>query len=346
MTLPPQDAVAKAMARALELALQGPAGGANPQVGCVMLNPDGDVVAEGWHEGSGTPHAEIMALNTLIGKGLDPRGLTAVVTLEPCSHTGKTPPCANALIEAGIAEVVYSVSDPGVGSGGSALLSKAGIGVHGNVQHEAGIALIEHWLHAITSRRPWVTIKWAMSLDGRAAAADGTSQWITSPTTRHQVHLDRSRHGAIAVGTGTLLADDPSLTAREPNGTLMAHQPHAVVVGSRNIPEGSRVLNHPSGVTHHPNHNLGELLDALFNQDITSLYVEGGPTLASAFLSQKLVDEIHISVGPMLLGGPQLAVGDLGITTMADAFHLDIVGLERLESDVVITARPRKKGAS
>lgn len=343
MTLPPDTAIAGAMERARILALNGPPGGQNPQVGCVLLNSNGEMRAEGWHRGSGTPHAEVMALESLKASGETPEGLTAVVTLEPCAHTGKTPPCANTLVGAGIAHVVFSAYDPGGASGGGgSVLTQAGVDVHGGFQEDAGTALIEKWLFVQETGRPWVTIKWAMSLDGRAAAADGTSQWITSPTTRARVHQDRSRHGAIAVGSQTMLADNPTLTARHPDGTLMDHQPHAVVVGSADIPTGFHVTAHPAGFTHHRNRNLAGLLDALWAQGITSLYVEGGPTLASAFLAAGLVDEIHISMGPMLLGGPKLALGDLGIGSMSEALELDIRSIERYESDIFVVARPRK----
>jgi diaminohydroxyphosphoribosylaminopyrimidine deaminase/5-amino-6-(5-phosphoribosylamino)uracil reductase len=287
-----------------------------------------------------------MALTGLSDKGISAAGLTAVVTLEPCAHTGKTGPCAKALIDAGIARVVFSVSDPGVGSGGGAdILSSAGVEVVSGVEEVAGRELIERWLLFATQGRPWITIKWAMSLDGRAAAADGTSQWITGPETRQRVHLDRSRHDAIVVGTGTVLADDPTLTARNDNGSLMDHQPHAVVVGQRAVPETALIRTHPGGFTHHQSHHLGQLMDALFSKGIRSVYVEGGPTLASAFLAQGLYDELHISLGPMLLGGGKLALTDLGVSTMAEALPLDIHDVLRFEGDVFLIAKPRKDNA-
>jgi diaminohydroxyphosphoribosylaminopyrimidine deaminase/5-amino-6-(5-phosphoribosylamino)uracil reductase len=287
-----------------------------------------------------------MALTGLSDKGISAAGLTAVVTLEPCAHTGKTGPCAKALIDAGIARVVYSVSDPGVGSGGGAdILSSAGVEVVSRVEEVAGRELIERWLLFATQGRPWITIKWAMSLDGRAAAADGTSQWITGPETRQRVHLDRSRHDAIVVGTGTVLADDPTLTARNDNGSLMDHQPHAVVVGQRAVPETALIRTHPGGFTHHQSQHLGQLMDVLFSGGIRSVYVEGGPTLASAFLAQGLYDELHISLGPMLLGGGKLALTDLGVSTMAEALPLDIHDVLRFEGDVFLIAKPRKDDA-
>jgi len=238
------------------------------------------------------------------------------------------------------------VSDPGAGSGGGAeILRSAGIEVVSGVEEVAGRELIEHWLLFATRGRPWITIKWAMSLDGRAAAADGTSQWITGPETRQRVHLDRSRHDAIVVGTGTVLADDPTLTARNDNGSLMDHQPHAVVVGQRAVPETALIRTHPGGFTHHQSQHLGQLMDVLFSGGIRSVYVEGGPTLASAFLAQGLYDELHISLGPLLLGGGKLALTDLGVSTMAEALPLDIHDVLRFEGDVFLIAKPRKDDA-
>ena len=344
----PRDVTAPekaAMSRALEIATRGPEWGINPRVGCVMLDSHGTTVAEGWHQGSGTSHAEIMALDVLRQRGMTARGLTAVVTLEPCAHTGKTGPCALALAQAGIAKVVYSVPDPGVESGGGAeILINAGVEVDSGLDREAGTELLERWLGATTLRRPWTTVKWAMSLDGRAAAADGTSQWITSPASRHRVHRDRSRHDAIAIGSGTLLADNPALTARTPHGELFEHQPLAVVVGKRDVPAGFAVSEHPGGFYHHRNHDLATLGKDLFERGVRSLYVEGGPTLASAFLAQGRVEEVHISLGPLLLGGPRVAITDLGISTMTDALALDIRDVHTTESDLTVIARPAKKG--
>ena len=335
-----------AMKRALELATRGPRTGPNPQVGCVLLDSSHAIVAEGWHEGSGTPHAEIMALANLAHSGLSSQGLTAVVTLEPCAHTGKTGPCAEALLNADIARVVYAVSDPGAASGGGAeLLSAAGVEVISGVEASSGEALVERWLHSVTASRPWVTLKWAMSLDGRAAAADGTSQWITGEETRAKVHRDRSEHDAIIVGINTVLVDNPRLTARTPEGDLYPHQPLAIVMGHRDVPQDAVIREHPGGFEHVNDHDVQALLTSLGERDIRSVYVEGGATLASAFLAEGLVDELHITMGPMLLGGPNLAITDLGVSTMANAHRLSITDIQRLGEDIVLTARPQKEGS-
>jgi diaminohydroxyphosphoribosylaminopyrimidine deaminase/5-amino-6-(5-phosphoribosylamino)uracil reductase len=344
-TSPPAEYQA-AMKRALELATRGPRTGPNPQVGCVLLDSSHNNVAEGWHEGSGTPHAEIMALENLSRSGVSPQGLTAVVTLEPCAHTGKTGPCAEALLNADIARVVYAVSDPGAASGGGAeLLSAAGVEVISGVEASSGEALVERWLHSVTASRPWVTLKWAMSLDGRAAAADGTSQWITGEETRAKVHRDRSEHDAIIVGINTVLVDNPRLTARTPEGDLYPHQPLAIVMGHRDVPQDALIREHPGGFEHVNDHDVLALLTSLVERDIRSVYVEGGATLASAFLTEGLVDELHLTMGPMLLGGPNLAITDLGASTMADAHHLSITDIQRLAEDIVLTARPQQEGS-
>ncbi len=335
-----------AMTRARELAALGPRTGPNPQVGCVVVDTQGAIVAEGWHEGSGTPHAEIIALQNLRSSGRSPQGLTAVVTLEPCAHTGKTGPCALALIDAGITRVVYSVSDPGhVSSGGAHILRDAGIEVISQVEEESGTELIERWLTSAQKNRPWVTLKWAMSLDGRTAAADGTSQWITGDETRAKVHRDRFDHDAIVVGINTVVADNPRLTARTPEGDLYPNQPRAIVVGQRSVPEDALIREHPGGFEQITHHDLPTLMTYLNDQDVRSVYVEGGATVASAFLAERLVDEIHITMGPLLLGGPHTAVTDLGVSTMSQAHHLGITDVQRLGDDIVVTARPRQKGS-
>jgi diaminohydroxyphosphoribosylaminopyrimidine deaminase / 5-amino-6-(5-phosphoribosylamino)uracil reductase len=348
MATSPRDASAgehAAMRRALELATKGPLRGPNPQVGCVLLDAQGKIVSEGWHEGAGSPHAEAVALANLSKSGTSAEGLTAVVTLEPCSHTGRTGPCANALIEAGISRVLFSVSDPGDESGGGGkMLTEAGIEVRGGIELEAGEKLLERWLVSTGSQRPWVTVKWAMSLDGRAAAVDGTSQWITSATTRQRVHNDRSAHDAIAVGTKTVIIDDPSLTARKPDGTLFEQQPFAVVVGETSMPSGAKVRNHPGGFLHHQSHDLRQLCGELFELGHRSLYVEGGPTLASAFIKAGLVDEFHITMGALLLGGTKLATTDIGVSTMEEALTLDIQSVTQFDTDVFVIARPHEQG--
>ncbi|MCD5347841.1 bifunctional diaminohydroxyphosphoribosylaminopyrimidine deaminase/5-amino-6-(5-phosphoribosylamino)uracil reductase RibD [Agromyces sp. H3Y2-19a] len=330
---------ASAMRRALELAELGPARGVNPRVGCVVLSPAGEILAEGWHRGAGTAHAEVDALSKLAPGAA--RGATAVVTLEPCNHTGRTGPCAVALVEAGVARVVYAVADPGDhSSGGADRLRAAGVEVVPGVLADEVEAMLDDWLFAARRHRPRVIVKWAASLDGRAAAADGTSQWITGAGARADVHRRRSAADAIAVGTGTVLADDPSLTARDDRGHLLEAQPVPVVFGHRTVPADAAVRRHPNPPIFPTGDDLAADLEELQRRGIRSLFVEGGPTLASALLAADLVDELLVYVAPALLGGPRLAVGDLGIPTIADARRFRFAAVERLGDDVLLVAHP------
>ncbi|AZS44663.1 Riboflavin biosynthesis protein RibD [Microbacterium oleivorans] len=334
------DAERTALRHAFALATRGPRG-LNPQVGAVILSPTGEILAEGWHHGAGTPHAEIDALSKL-----DPdaaRGATAVVTLEPCNHTGRTGPCAVALIEAGVARVVYSAEDPGaVSSGGAERLRAAGIDVDGGVLREEGEQLIESWLTVQRLGRPHVTVKWAQSLDGRAAASDGTSQWITGPDARADVHRRRSLADAIVVGTGTVLADDPALTARREDGDLFEDQPRPVVVGTRAVPQEARVRSHPRPFMQDEGEDLRDLLDRLRELGAHRVFLEGGPTLAASFLRQGLVDELLVYIAPTLIGGERVAVGDIGVATIAEQRRLDIVAVDRLGDDILVTLTPKE----
>ncbi|RNE62639.1 bifunctional diaminohydroxyphosphoribosylaminopyrimidine deaminase/5-amino-6-(5-phosphoribosylamino)uracil reductase RibD [Cryobacterium tepidiphilum] len=334
--------IENAMHRALDLATRGPATGVNPQVGCVILSPDGTPLAEGWHRGAGTPHAEVDALAKLPAGAA--RGATAVVTLEPCNHTGRTGPCAVALIDAGIARVVYAVADPGEHSaGGADRLRAAGVAVETGVLTDAATHLIEDWLVAARLGRPFVTLKWASSLDGRAAAADGSSQWITGPAARADVHRRRAAAGAIVVGTGTALADDPALTARDDTGGLLPTQPLPVVVGRRALPAGAQLRRHPLAPLFHPGDDLPGLLRDLRERGIRRVFIEGGPTLASAFVAAGLVDEYLVYLAPTLLGGGRLALGDIGVTTIGEQRRLQLAAVDRLGDDLLLTARPAPK---
>lgn len=335
----PLDAtrVETAMRRALSIAEHGPAVGDNPQVGCVLLDADGAIVAEGWHRGAGTAHAEVDALS----KVTDARGLTAVVTLEPCNHTGRTGPCAQALIEAGVSRVVYALDDPSALAGGGAeRLRAAGIPAERGPLAEEAEELLRPWLTSARLGRPFITVKWASTLDGRAAAADGTSQWITGAAARQRVHEQRARHDAIAVGTGTVLADDPSLTARGDAGELLPHQPIPVVFGTTPVPADAALRRHPAGLIEVGHRDLAAALPDLLSRGIRRLYVEGGPTLASAFLRAGLADEVLVYLAPMLLGGPRTALDELGVTTMSEALRLSIHAIERLGDDLLVTCRP------
>ncbi|MBH0110810.1 bifunctional diaminohydroxyphosphoribosylaminopyrimidine deaminase/5-amino-6-(5-phosphoribosylamino)uracil reductase RibD [Salinibacterium sp. NG22] len=358
MTTPEQQAqLEKLMRHALSLASHGPITGGNPQVGCVLVDAAGEIVAEGWHHGAGTPHAEVDALAKLgtgelgtgelggnaTGMGADgiAAGLTAVVTLEPCNHHGRTGPCAQALLDAGVSRVVYAVPDPGPNSGGGAeRLRNGGVEVIAGIAQAEAEEFLHSWLTAARLQRPHVTVKWASTLDGRAAAADGTSQWITGTAARQHVHEQRARADAIVVGTGTVLADDPSLTARGDAGELLEWQPQPVVLGRREIPADAQLRQHPEKVRQIDGSDLDAALSELFEAGIRRVFVEGGPTIASAFIAAGLADELLIYLAPKLLGGPKVALGELGVSTMAEEKDLSITELRPLGNDVLIVARP------
>lgn len=343
------DALEAAMYRALELATRGPTGDPNPQVGCVILDSEGRTVAEGWHMGSGTPHAETAALAQL-PEAWRARAdeLTAVVTLEPCNHSGRTGPCARTLGEFGIGSVVYALDDPGPdASGGAETLRAAGVEVLGGVLTDEARALLGPWLRA--HRRPRVIVKWAQTLDGRAAAADGSSRWITGPEARADVHRRRAAADAILIGTGTLISDDPSLTARDERGAPLvppAEQPLPVIVGRRDVPGGARVRSHPALAAHGldapirlAGDDLARDLAELRARGVRSVFVEGGPSVAGSLIAAELVDELIVYIAPALLGGPGLALEDLGVSDMEEIKRLDVASIERLGDDLLLQAR-------
>lgn len=331
------EAESRAMTRALELAALGPRG-VNPQVGAVLLSPGGDVIAEGWHRGAGSAHAEVDALSALPAGAA--HGATAVVTLEPCNHTGRTGPCTLALIEAGISRVVYALDDPGsVSGGGAERLRAAGIEVEPGEQTDAARAIIGDWIAAQRLGRPHFTVKWAQSLDGRAAAADGTSRWITGAAARADVHRRRAASDAIVVGTGTLLADDPALTARDGEG-LLPHQPVPVVIGSRKVPEDAAIRRHPHELVRYDTHDLRAVAADLHVRGIQRVLVEGGPTLASAFIAAGLADEILTYIAPVLLGGDRLALTDIGVASIDGARRLTVEEWVPLGADLLAIAHP------
>ena len=328
-----------AMQRALELALRGPAKGVNPQVGAVILDRNLNIIAEGWHEGSGTPHAEVVALSQL---AMIPDGCTAVVTLEPCNHTGKTGPCAQALIAAGISRVVYASSDVGDASaGGAQTLRAAGIEVIAGVQSEQADHQNRVWLTATKLGRPFVTVKWASSLDGRAAATDGTSRWISGPASRADSHLRRTAVDAILVGTGTVLADNPTLTARRPDDSLYPDQPLRVVLGERAIPADFNIFNDQAPTLQLQTRDLNQAMIQLRDHGVKHLWVEGGPQVASRFIAAGLADEFVIYLAPLLLGGAMTALDDLGVASMPQAKHLQIIETRTLGEDLLVVAQPK-----
>ncbi|MCX2930284.1 bifunctional diaminohydroxyphosphoribosylaminopyrimidine deaminase/5-amino-6-(5-phosphoribosylamino)uracil reductase RibD [Mycobacterium sp. CVI_P3] len=309
----------------------------NPPVGAVILSQEGDVVGVGGTRPTGGPHAEVMALREA---GERAAGGIAVVTLEPCNHHGRTPPCVDALIEADVAGVVYAVADPNpVASGGADRLRAAGIAVTAGVcAEEVSGGPLREWLHKQRTGRPHVTWKFATSVDGRSAAADGSSQWITSDAARADLHVRRAVADAIVVGTGTVDIDDPTLTARLPGGGLADRQPLRVVVGMREISPEANVLNDDSRTMVIRTHDPHEVIRAL--SDRTDVLVEGGPTLAGAFLRAGVIDRILAYVGPILLGGPVTAVDDVGVPSIARALRWQYDGVDRIGPDLLLSLIP------
>jgi diaminohydroxyphosphoribosylaminopyrimidine deaminase / 5-amino-6-(5-phosphoribosylamino)uracil reductase len=345
-----------AMRRALELALNGPIKGVNPRVGAVLIDQSGSIVAEGWHRGAGTAHAEVAALNDLREKlatsGQLPtdgaaiaRGLTAVVTLEPCNHTGKTGPCALALIEAGVEKVIFATNDPGrESSGGANTLRDAGIIVEAGLLKADADNLIRIWAKATEQKRPYVTLKYGSSLDGRSAAADGSSKWITGPEARRDVHLRRTQIDAILVGTGTVIADDPELTARALDGSLYAEQPLRVILGETEIDPGARIFDTSEGkaeTVQLRTRDLHSALSRLYEMGVRHLMVEGGATVASEFARHDLVNEYLVYMAPKLIGGPITTLGNLGVASIDQAKVLEFVEIKQLGPDLIIRAIER-----
>lgn len=332
----------------------------NPVVGCVILDAFGAVAGEGWHQRAGGPHAEVHAL---FAAGDKARGGTALVTLEPCNHTGRTGPCAQALIEAGIARVVYAVADPSpAASGGAATLRAAGVDVGGGLLGAEAEAVNIAWLTSVRKGRPYVRWKYAATLDGRIAAADGSSRWISSAESRADVHRLRAEADAVVVGSGTLRADDPHLAVRGIDGVT---QPLRVVVDTRaRTSAGARVLDdaaptliavaEDADTVHLPGVDtvrlpygkngtgldVPALLAELHTRGVRSVLLEGGPTLAGAFVAAGAVDTVTAYLAPALLGAGPAALADAGISTIAQALRLDVTDIARLGPDLRVTAVP------
>ncbi len=308
----------------------------NPPVGAVVVGALGEVIAVGHTQPVGGPHAEVVAL-TAAGEAA--RGATVVVTLEPCNHTGRTGPCSQALIDAGVARVVYAVADPNpLAAGGAQALRAAGIAVVPDFGTEAAAdGPLRAWLHRQRTGRPLVIVKIATTLDGRVAAPDGTSQWITGAQARADAHAVRGGLDAIVVGTGTVLADDPSLTARTADGSLRTHQPVRIVLGNRELPSGARVFDDAAPTRQVRSHDPHDVLAVV--PDALTVLVEGGPAVIGGFLAAGLVDEVHAYLAPTILGAGAAAVVDPTVTTLAQAHRFTPAQVHRLGADVRLTLR-------
>jgi diaminohydroxyphosphoribosylaminopyrimidine deaminase/5-amino-6-(5-phosphoribosylamino)uracil reductase len=355
---------ARHMSKALELASRGLwTTDPNPRVGCVIA--DGErVIAEGWHERAGLPHAEAVALAAAGGRA---RGATAYVTLEPCSHHGRTPPCADALIAAGLKRVCYAIRDPNprVGGGGAARLAAAGIEVSSGQLAAAARALNPGFLSRMERGRPWLRVKLAASLDGRTALADGESRWITGDAARADVQQLRARSSAVLTASATVLADDPRLDLRLPEAP---RQPLRVVLDTQlRISPAARIVAPPGRLLVLTASNdaarrsaleaagamveqipagpqgldLAAVMQRLASLEINELQVEAGPTLAGGLLKARLADELVLYIAPALLGTDARPLIRLsGIASMAERVEFSISDLRRVGRDVRITLQP------
>lgn len=307
----------------------------NPPVGAVVLDADGSVVGRGTTEAPGGRHAEVVALDEA---GTRARYGTIVVTLEPCDHQGRTGPCTARILSAGIARVVYAVPDTTAdAAGGAGTLRRAGVDVDQGDDDEVAAARsgpLKAWLHRRSHGRPLVTWKYAASLDGRVAAADGTSMWITGPGSRRHAHARRQEVDVVVVGSGTLTADDPALTARRDDGSPADRQPLRAVMGLTPVPPTATVRGTDDRFRHLATRDPRAALEML--GDVQHVLVEGGPRLAGAFLSAGLVDEVDAYIAPLVLGAGRSAVDDAGVATLLNAHRFSVAETTTLGTDVHI----------
>ena len=363
------DAVSRDQAwmdRAARLAWRGHGGAEpNPMVGCVVVQ-GGQVVGEGWHTQFGQPHAEVEALR---GAGSAARGATMLVTLEPCCHHGKTPPCVEAIIDCGIARVVFAVDDPHmtITGGGAERLAAAGIQVARGLLGPEARALNAPYFKLITRRRPWVIAKWAMSLDGKIASHSGDSRWISGPPAREVVHRLRRRVDAIVVGHGTAVADDPLLTARPPGQRTVtrivmdshaalslssqlvqtANEAPVLVAVGPDATEASCAALQDAGCevfrcgSDDPSGRLTAVLDELGRREMTNVLVEGGSTLLGTCFDAGELDEFHVFIAPKLIGGRKAPspLGGRGHQLISQAVELPDAKMTQVGNDVYITGR-------
>jgi len=315
----------------------------NPPVGAAIVDAGGRLVGAGATQPVGGPHAEVMALRAA---GERARGATAFVTLEPCAHHGRTPPCTAALSGAGVAAVHYAVADPfPAAAGGGDVLRAAGIDVHaGLLAEEVSRGTLRAWLYFARTGVPHVTWKYASSLDGRAAAADGTSRWISGERSREEVHALRTTVDAVVVGAGTVRADDPWLTARAPDGGPAGRQPLRVVVGTGDLPPGARVFDDTAETVVVRTHRPDEVLAELAGRGVVDVLLEGGPTVAGSFVAAGRVQRILAFVAPVLLGAGPVALGAAGVSTITAAHRWAVEDVTMSGGDVRISAVPARQG--
>jgi diaminohydroxyphosphoribosylaminopyrimidine deaminase/5-amino-6-(5-phosphoribosylamino)uracil reductase len=318
-----------AMARAIECASYGlgktfP----NPIVGAVITSATGEFISEGFHQGA--DHAEVIAIK---GAKEIPTGSTLYVSLEPCNHYGKTPPCVDAIIESGIKKVIYAISDPNpVAAGGSERLRSAGIEVVAGIGEVQAIHENRAWLTKIEKGRPRITWKIASTMDGKVTAADGSSKWITGELARTDVAKIRSQADAIVTSTATVIADDPLLTSKG-----FGKNPIRIVMGISEIKGTSQILGADAETVLIKSHDFSELISLADDRGFNQLLIESGPTLGTALLRADLIDEIILFQAPTFLGSGKPSIGDLGISNISARLDFDITDVEVIGADLKIT---------
>lgn len=317
----PTAAELTAMRSAIDLAMHAEAAmGPNPRVGCILISNDGTYIAQGFHRGRGYPHAEIAAINNA---ETSLAGATAVVTLEPCLRLDRESSCATALFEAGITRIVIGQSDlTAKASGGIELLKQKGVDVVTNVLSDECSSINPWFTVSMAQKLPYVRLKIVTSLDGRIAAQDGSSKWISSPPARSYVHNLRTQSSALISTVRSALVDQAQLSARNSDGSKMRNQPLVVLVGSSEISAKHPVFQTGNTVELFPGRDLRKLLKDLYQRQHLSVLVEAGPTLATALLKQQLVNELIWITAPVLMGDTGLpAIGDLGLDTISSAWR-------------------------
>ena len=299
----------------------------NPNVSAAIYSADGNLIADGFHNRKvSLDHAEVIALKSA---GAAARGATMVVTLEPCAHTGKTPPCTHAIIDAGIAKVIYTVTDPNpIASGGAALLRAAGIDVE--FRESAHLAYVQRaWLHKEVTGRPLMIWKVATTVDGKVAASDGTSQWITGAESREDVQNLRAQSDAILIGTNTAIVDNPHLIPRGHRA-----RPVRVISGEQEVPATNQIFDHEARTISVKSKSIPELMQVLTHEGFNQVLVEAGPTLGSALMASGNIDELIIYQAPKMLGAGKEFVSHLGISTLDDHLKLELISVRQLGSDI------------
>ena len=318
-----------AMARAIERARLGlgktyP----NPIVGAVITSANGELISEGFHQGG--DHAEVIAINSAHGRTI---GSTLYVTLEPCNHHGKTPPCVDAIIKSGITKVVYAVSDPNpAAAGGAERLRQAGIEIQAGVEEVQARLENRAWLTKVELDRPRITWKIASTMDGKITASDGSSKWITGEVARAEVAHMRSQVDAIVTSTATVKADDPLMTSKG-----QGLNPVRIVMGETPISSTSQVLNSDAETVIISSRNAEDLIEFANQRGFNQLLIESGPTFGTALLREGLVDEIVLFQAPTFLGSGTPSIGDLGITNLSGRLDFEISDVEILGADLKIT---------